>query len=411
MSVWGARRASVYIMKITFLLTVGLERPSGLRYGGLARALARRGHDVTVLALHPDWEHATPRRWREGRLTVHYVGQMHARKTGSAPGRFGPLRLLSVVVRSTTALAWAATRVPADCLHLGKPQPINGLAALLANRVRRRPLFLDCDDYERDSNRFTAAWQRQVFGWWEDYLPPLMQGVTVNTTFLRDRVVGFGVAPARVVLVPNGVDLDHFAPVPPRHIDALRVSLGLDGRRIIAYTGTLSLQNHPVDLLLEALPELLRHEPRTTLLMIGDGEDRQMLQQWCERAGVADSVLWTGYVGRPMVRALMGLAEASVDPVHDDAVARARSPLKMFESMALGVPVITADVGDRRVLLADDRAGVVVRAGDAGALADGIARLLGEPAALQAKAVYARQHVQHYDWDVLADRFEQVYNI
>jgi glycosyltransferase involved in cell wall biosynthesis len=398
-------------MKITFLLTVGLERPSGLRFGGLARGLARRGHDVTVLALHPDWGRATPRRWREGNLTVHYVGQMHARKTGSAPGRFGPLRLLSVVVRSTAALAWAATQSDADCLHLGKPQPINGLAALLANRVRPRPLFLDCDDDERTSNRFTARWQQDIFGWWEDRLPPLMQGVTVNTTFLRDRVMARGVDPAHVVVVPNGVDLARFTPVPSRYTDALRTALGLDGRRVIAYAGTMSLQNHPVDLLLEAIPRLLRHEPRTTLLMIGDGEDRAALQRWCEHAGIDPSVRWTGYVERPLLRALMGCAALSVDPVHDDDVARARSPLKIFESMALGVPVVTADVGDRRALLGDDRAGLVVRAGDPGALADGIAHLLDDRATLQSKAAYAREHVQAYDWDVLAERFKQVYAI
>jgi glycosyltransferase involved in cell wall biosynthesis len=398
-------------MKITFMLTVGLERPSGLRYGGLARALARRGHDVTVLALHPDWAHASPRRWREDRLTVQYVGQMHAQKTGSAPQRFGPLRLLSVVLRSTAALAWAAVHAPADCLHLGKPQPINGLAALLANVVRPRPLYLDCDDYEAGSNRFTAAWQRRVFSWWEDHLPPMMEGVTVNTTFLRDRVVALGVDPARVVHVPNGVDLAHFGPAPSRHVQALRAALGLEGRRVIAYAGTFSLQNHPVDLLAEALPEVMRLHPHTTALMIGDGEDRVQLQQWCERAGLGGSIIWTGHVRRPLLRALMGLAELTVDPVHDDDVARARSPLKIFESLALGVPVVTADVGDRRALLGDGRAGLVTQAGNPTALAQGISMLLEDRDRLTALSAYARTHVQAYDWEHLAQRFEQVYGV
>lgn len=398
-------------MKILMMLTVGLERPSGLRYGGLARGLARRGHDVTVLALHPDWAHAQPRAWREGRLTVHYVGQMHAQKTGTSPRRFGPLRLLSVVMRSTAALTAAAVRVSADCVHLGKPQPINGLAALVANSVRRRPLYLDCDDYEAGSNRFTAAWQGRVFSWWEDHLPPLMDGVTVNTTFLRDRVIGLGVDPARVIHVPNGVDLAHFTPAPPGHIDALRVALGLEGRRVVAYAGTFSLQNHPVDLLVDALPELVRREPRTTVLMIGDGEDRAMLQQRCERAGLTGSVIWTGHVGRPLLRALMGVADLTVDPVHDDAVAKARSPLKIFESLALGVPVVTADVGDRRALLGDGGAGLVVRAGDSYALAEGISQLLRDRDNLAAKSAYALTHVQAYDWDRLAQQFEQVYSL
>jgi glycosyltransferase involved in cell wall biosynthesis len=396
-------------MKITMLLTVGLERPSGLRFGGLARGLARRGHDVTVLALHPDWAHAQPRSWREGRLHVRYVGQMHAQKTGGAPRRFGPLQLLSVVLRSTAALAAAAVGTPSDCLHICKPQPINGMAALLANSVRRHPLYLDCDDYEAGSNRFTAAWQRRVFSWWEDHLPPLMEGITVNTAFLGERAVVLGVDPARIVRVPNGVDLAHFTPVAPQHVAALRDALGLVGRRVVAFAGTFSLQNHPVDLLIDALPALVRHEPRTTLLMVGDGEDRVLLQRRCAEAGFAHHVVWTGHVGRSMLRALLGMADLSVDPVHDDDVARARSPLKIFESLALSVPVVTADVGDRRALLGDGTAGLVVRAGDAGALADGIGRLLNDRADLEAKAAAARTHVRAYDWNELAREFERVY--
>ena len=397
-------------MKIVFLLTVGLERPSGLRYAGLARGLARRGHDVRVLALHPDFARAKPRRFRSDGVAVWYAGQMHARKVGSRPGRFGPLRLLSVVLRSTAALAWAVARTPGDCVHLGKPQPINGMAALMARRARPRPLYLDCDDYEAGSNRFSAPWQRAIFAWWEDRLPAYMQGVTVNTNFLGERVAGLGVPRNRIVYVPNGVDLQTFRPAPAARVAGLRAALGLEDRRVIAYAGSLSLQNHPVDLLLDAVPAILRREPRATLLMIGGGEDLPSLREQTVRGGLEGAVRFAGHVARPALRALLGLAELTVDPVYDDPVARARSPLKIFESMALGVPVVTGDAGDRRALLADGGAGLLVRPGDAAALADGIAQLLADPPALQAKRDYARRHVQTYDWDRLARRFEAVYS-
>jgi glycosyltransferase involved in cell wall biosynthesis len=319
------------------------------------------------------------------------------------------LHLLSVVLRSTAALAWAAARTEGDYVHLGKPQPINGAAALMADRLRPRPLYLDCDDYEAGSNRFSAAWQRHVFAWWEDRLPPRMDGVTVNTMFLRDRVARLGVSEDRIVHVPNGVDLQTFKPAPAVQVDALRVALGLEDRRVIAYAGTLSLQNHPVNILLDALPALVRHEPRTALLMIGGGEDLISLRELAVANGLAPFVRFTGHVGRPMLRALLGLAELTVDPVLDDDVARARSPLKILESLALGVPVVTGDSGDRRMLLADGEAGSLMRPGDPAALADGIAGLLADPAALRAKSEYALRHVQAYDWNRLAERFEMVY--
>lgn len=397
-------------MKIVFLLTVGVERPSGLRYAGLARGLVQRGHQVTILALHPDYAHARTHRFYDGGVEVRYVGQMHARKVGSTPGRFGPLRLLEVVMRSTAALAAATATTSADVVHLGKAQPINGMAALLAGRVRPRPLFLDCDDYEAGSNRFSAGWQQHVFAWWEDRLPLLAQGVTVNTHFLAERIAGLGVPREQIVHVPNGVDLEAWQPAQPAQIAGLRAALGLEGRRVIAYAGTLSLQNHPVDLLLDAMPAIIRREPRATLLLIGGGEDLAQIKAQLARDGLTQAVLCMGHVSRPALRALLGLAELTVDPVRDDAVARARSPLKIFESLALGLPVVTGDVGDRRMLLADGQAGILVEPGSPAALADGILQLLTNQSAQQISRAFILEHSRNFEWKHLAKSFEAVYN-
>jgi glycosyltransferase involved in cell wall biosynthesis len=95
--------------------------------------------------------------------------------------------------------------------------------------------------------------------------------------------------------------------------------------------------------------------------------------------------------------------------VYDNIVARARSPLKIFESMALGVPVVTGDVGDRAALLDEGRAGVLVEPGSAAALARGMCQVLEDPAHLQTLRRACQQHVQHYTWQALAARWEQVY--
>ncbi len=160
---------------------------------------------------------------------------------------------------------------------------------------------------------------------------------------------------------------------------------------------------------MDAQPTLVKHEPRMMLLMIGGGEDLMRLRERVVANRLAPFVRFTGHVGRPMLRALLGLAELTVDPVLDDAVARARSPLKILESLALGVPVVTGDTGDRRMLLADGEAGRLVRPGDPAALADGIAGLLADPASLRAKSEYALRHVPAHDWNRLAERFEMVY--
>jgi glycosyltransferase involved in cell wall biosynthesis len=282
------------------------------------------------------------------------------------------------------------------------------MAALLAVRLlRRRPFYVDCDDDEVRGNRLPAAWQRAVFGFWQWLLPRLATGATVNTRHLADKLARAGVAP--LALVPNGVDAASFLAPPTAALGALRAALGLEGRPLVAYAGALALQNHPVDLLIEAFALVAAAMPAAALLIIGGGEDLPLLRDLAVRRGLRDRVYFTGQLPYQAVPAYLALADLSVDPVRDDPVARARSPLKLVESMALGVPVITGAVGDRAELLDGGAAGVLVRPGDASALAEAIADLLRDAPRRQALAAAGRERAGSYAWDRLAETWATVY--
>lgn len=397
-------------MKIVFVIPMGIERPSGQRYFNIARGLVAQGHSVRILALHPDLEHCPQRRFGAHGVEVWYMGQMHAKKRGTAPVRFSPLQLLRVVLASTLGLVRGILASPADVYHLGKPQPINGLAALIGiNLLRGQSFYVDCDDDEVQSNRLTSGWQRGVFAFWQRLIVERAAGSTVNTLFLRERNLQIGRGP--VVYVPNGVDLERFASPPRAEVEGLRQALQLDGRRVIAYVGTLSLQNHPVDLLLDAFVSVHQRFPDTTLLFIGGGEDLPLMKERAERLGLADAVLFTGHVDQRGLPSLMALADITADPVHDDEVARARSPLKVFESLALGIPVVTADVGDRNLLLDGGKAGILVKAGHVPSLAEGMERLLSDEDMRHEMAMRSGCFVRsHYSWSHLAQTWAHLYD-
>ena len=385
---------------------MGIERPGGVRYFHIARELVRLGYSVRILALHPDLPNCPRRRYVQDGVEIWYVGQMHARKSGTVPVRFNALQLLRVLIGSTLGMIWGILCSPANLYHLGKPQPVNGLAAILALTLRGRRFYVDCDDDEVRSNRLTAEWQRKVFAFWEQLLPRLAAGVTVDSSFIADRLRRSGVH--TMAYVPNGADLARLRRLQPQVLAALRESLDLTNRRVIAYAGTLALHNHPVDLLLEAFEQLAADVPNLALLFIGGGEDLPELKRRARNMGLADRVYFTGQLPHESVHSFLALADLSVDPVYDDDVARARSPLKIFESMAVGVPIVTGDVGDRRALLADG-AGVVTTPGDAIALAETIRELLHDPARLRSAAVAAQTAAQHYDWREIARRWLKVY--
>jgi glycosyltransferase involved in cell wall biosynthesis len=395
-------------MRIVLLITMGVERPSGIRYFSIARELVRRGCRARILALHPDLANCPQRRFIRDGVEVWYVGQMHARKSGSIPQRFGPFQLLRVLFMSTLGMIWGIICSPAEVYHLGKPQPINGLAALIGVALlRRRRFYVDCDDDEVLSNRLTAGWQRAVFAFWQWLLPRLAAGVSVNTQALAERVCTIGGVPW--AYVPNGVDLERFTQPDRIKLAALRRAMRLEGRRIVAYAGTLALQNHPVDLLLDAFVRVAAERDDVDLLLIGGGEDLHVLQQHAHTHAIKNRVHFTGQLSHEQVPAYLALADVSVDPVRDDEVARTRSPLKLMESLALGVPVITGDVGDRRAILAVG-GGWVTQPGDAGALAQVVLERLADPAALEHARVAAQHTARQYTWQALSAPWAALYH-
>ena len=260
------------------------------------------------------------------------------------------------------------------------------------------------------SNRLTSGWQRGVFAFWQRLIVARAAGSTVNTLFLRERNLRIGRGP--VVYVPNGVDLERFAQPPTAEVEGLRASLAVGpDRRVIAYVGTLSLQNHPVDLLLDAFASVHQRFPDTTPALHrrrrGSAVDAR---NGPKSLGLSDAVRFTGHVDQRGLPSLMALADITADPVHDDEVARARSPLKVFESLALGIPVVTADVGDRSLLLDGGKAGMLVAPGDAVALAAGLSTLLADDDARLAAGEHGRQHVcAHYAWPTLAAQWATLY--
>lgn len=395
-------------MHLLYLLTQSLDSPSGLgRYYPLAKELVRRGHQVDVVALHPDIRSLPQRQYVDHGIRVSYVAPMHVQKHGSEKTYYPPARLFGIVLQACWKETLAALTSDADLVHVFKPHPMNGLAGLAAKYLRGKPLLLDYDDYEAGSNRFGGAWQKKIVAAFEDGIPPRVDAVTTHSRALRERLVQRGIPGGRIFMISNGVDAARFAPPAPGQVSALRSRLGLQGKQVVTFMGTLGLSNHPVDLLIAAFREVRDRLPGAVLLIVGGGEDFHLLQQ--QAAGLGPAVIFTGRVQPEQAPLYLAVSDVSVDPVHDDLVARARSPLKLFESWAMGVPFVSAAVGDRPALLGDPPAGCLARPGDPHSLAQSILQVLTDPAKAAELRRLGPERVQPYLWENLAGQVESVY--
>jgi len=398
-------------MKILFLLTQDLESPSGLgRYYPLARELTYLGHQVTIAALHPDYQSLENHRFEVEGVRVWYVAPMHVRKIGNVKSYYPASKLLLLTAQATWQLSRAALTIPADIVQIGKPHPMNRLAGLIAKYLGGRQVYLDCDDAETDSGHFSSHWQKLGVEFFEQKMPFWVDFITTHTCFNRDRIVASGVSPERVFYLSNGVDRARFMPPAPETLQELRNQLGLKGKKVVLFLGSLSRPSHPVDLLLDAFKQVSRVEPLARLLLVGGGDDYNYLVTQVQQMGLSDVVLLPGRVSPDQVVFYYNLADVSVDPVRDDDAARGRSPLKLFESWACGVPFVSADVGDRRMLLGSPPAGLLAQPGDAESLAKAIHQILSDPGMAETFRQRGLERVKSYYWDQLARELDTIYH-
>ena len=397
-------------MRILFLLTQDLESPAGIgRYFPWAKALVQRGHQVSIAALHADYAHAPQKQFIRDGVDIHYVAQMHVLKRGDQKIYFSPLKLIARTFVATWALTCAALKIPADIIHVGKPQPMNGLAGWIAKTLPRRVLFVDCDDLEAANNRFASGWQRRVVSFFERRIPRQADHVTTHTRVLQEQLLALGIPAERITYLPHGFDRDRFAIPQPGQVEALRDRLGLQGRQTIIYVGSMSLGSHAVDLLLEAFAVIRRTRQEIALVLVGGGEDYESIRQKAIDLGLGESVIFSGRVPSSDAPLYYRLGNVSIDPIPDNASGRASLSLKMFESWACRVPLVTVDVGDRQQMLGDPPAGVLVQPGDPAAMAHAILQVLDHPELAKILAQRGFAKVDDFAWDRLAEKMETVY--
>jgi len=180
--------------------------------------------------------------------------------------------------------------------------------------------------------------------------------VTAVSEFSLSRFVAWSRHPAdRTFILPNCVDASRFGPAAaPQH---LRRRYGLDGRRVLLTVARLSSRERykGVDELLELMPTLHGSLPELSYLIVGDGDDRARLQEKARNLGVADAVVFAGYVSEEEKADHYRLADVFAMPGHGEGFG-----IVYLEALATGVPVIGSTLDASREALLNGALGTVV---------------------------------------------------
>ncbi len=367
-----------------------IERANGAQTMATCRALALRGHDVTLI-VRPDT--ATPPRDPFEYYGVSRPDRLTIRTIGSAPGSLRRVRFLAgamfaststrgvIMTRDLGLAAWLA-RTPGARTRLVYES--HGMADVVSAEM---PALLG-----RPSSAPSPAKRRRLARREETVWRRAAAYVTITQALADDLRARFGDRP-HVHVVPDGGPAPFDRRTPER------------ARPIVGYAGHL----YPwkgVDVFVRALAAV----PEVDGLIIGGHpaeHDLQRVRELATSMGVAGRITFTGHVAPTDVIDRLAEASCLVLPNTSSSISeRYTSPLKLFEYLALGRAIVASDLPAIREVLTDDVTALLVPPGDVAAMAAAFRRLADDAALGGRLASAAHALAPHYTWDARAERLE-----
>jgi glycosyltransferase involved in cell wall biosynthesis len=287
-------------------------------------------------------------------------------------------------VRSAGALARLARATDAALIHANGSRAMAYTAA--AGRSRGRPTLWHVRVADRD-------------GLVDRVLCALATAIIATSRAVARR---FPWAGAKVRLVPNGVDLERFAPRPQS--GALRASLGLPPSAPVAVSVGRHVPEKGYRHLVDATALVERARPGVHWVLVGDGELRGQLEAQARRLGLGSRVHFTGW--RDDVADVLALADVFVLPSESEGFGRV-----LVEAMAMGRAVVATAVGGVPDVVVAGETGLLVRPADPVALADAVQALLADRAHASRLGAAGRARAEStFSLGAHVDAVERVYD-
>lgn len=213
----------------------------------------------------------------------------------------------------------------------------------------------------------------------------------------------YAVPKDRITYVPNGANVDLFS---PQEREDCKEKLGLEANTsYVCFVGNLAPWQG-VKYLLESAPAVLSTVPDTELLIVGDGIQRDELEETAAELGLEDDVIFTGNVPYETVPLYMNASDVCI--AYLIPFESGYSPLKLHEYMACGQPVVASDTRGFEILKESD-AGVLVSPEDSDALASALTELLRDGAARETMGENGRTYVvENRSWNATAETVAHV---
>jgi colanic acid biosynthesis glycosyl transferase WcaI len=386
-----------------------------------------QGHDVTVITCAPNCP--------TGVVFDGYRNAWHAEETvngirvirvwtylSANKGFVGRiLNFLSYMAAAVWCALWLRN---VDLVVATSPQFFCGWAGVLCHWLRRWPFVLEIRDIWPESIVTVGAMKRSplmaVLEWLERRMYAAADHIVTVGNGYRDQLLARRVPAEKISVIPNGVDVQRFQPQPANA--ELRRQWNGDGKFVCAYIGTVGMA-HGLDVVLKAAELLkcgmrnaecgMKQEPPAALRtphsalrtpsvqfwIVGDGAERAALEQAAKDRQL-DSITFTGMIPKQQIDDVIASVDACLVHLRGTELFGTVIPSKVFETMALNIPIIMGVRGQAQDIVLDGNGGVAMTPDDPESLLAGIEAIRTD----RQRFCQGRKFVaQHYDRTQLAD--------
>jgi glycosyltransferase involved in cell wall biosynthesis len=254
--------------------------------------------------------------------------------------------------------------------------------------------------------------------WGKTYFPDLLKKMEIESwrgvdefftvsNFVKNQLHNFGIDNNRINVITSKADTEHFRP--DINGDEIRKKYNLTGT-IITFLGTFG-KWHGIEFLIDAAPKIFALIPDAKIMLIGDGELRGKIDEKIDKLKIRDRIIMCGLVDLTDVPKYLAASDILVSPcIPNEKGEFINSPVKIFEYLAMGKPLVASDIGQQKEIIKDRENGLLFKTFDENEFVEKIIELKNNKELQTKLSINARQDaITNYDWKNNRDIILNIY--